>query len=494
MIGRIDESKRKAVVISGGISGLLASYHLSKRGFHVTLYEKEPRLGGLIQTRQTSYGPAEAAAHSLIGSPAVQRLFEDLGVPFVSVEKNSRAKFIYRGGRVRRFPLGVLTALRAFLRAYFVLAPSGKDPNKLSLEEWGNRFLGPEFVEYMLNPFLRGIYAARPSEITVGAAFPALAVPRGHSLLSHLMRRRLKRDRSAVSGKRESSELRSERKSTDRKNLGHEEVGHKKIGRKKNEMISPSGGMEALVRALSHQLETSPNVELRLGTAITSFEELPEREESNIVLCAPAHSSAELLGRDFSVSAQALSEISYAPLVSVTAFIKAKPKALPPCGVGVLFPEREHQDCLGILFNSRAFPGRVAGEANTPLSSDAATTPLTSDDHLVVSCTFMLGGTSGPEWLEAPDEKVLDSCRRQYGQLVKSENFEIIETVIHRWRDAIPLYSEKLVEAQEIVGADWCQRSGRVLFGNYTGQVSVRGMIESAEEHFGTPGPNPGDE
>lgn len=52
--------------------------------------------------------------------------------------------------------------------------------------------------------------------------------------------------------------------------------------------------------------------------------------------------------------------------------------------------------------------------------------------------------------------------------------------VISRWPRAIPRYSTGLPEVWEKARATWCAAPGRLLFGNYTGQVSLRGMIESA--------------
>ena len=55
-----------------------------------------------------------------------------------------------------------------------------------------------------------------------------------------------------------------------------------------------------------------------------------------------------------------------------------------------------------------------------------------------------------------------------------------MELVINRWRRAIPQYSTALPNVWRTARETWCAEPGRILFGNYTGQVSLRGMIESA--------------
>jgi hypothetical protein len=50
---------------------------------------------------------------------------------------------------------------------------------------------------------------------------------------------------------------------------------------------------------------------------------------------------------------------------------------------------------------------------------------------------------------------------------------------VNRHASALPLYSAELVRAWLGLRQSWCAKPGRILFGNYTGQLSIRGMIES---------------
>jgi hypothetical protein len=57
---------------------------------------------------------------------------------------------------------------------------------------------------------------------------------------------------------------------------------------------------------------------------------------------------------------------------------------------------------------------------------------------------------------------------------------EPAELVISRWPRSIPQYSAALPAVWQTARETWCAAPGRLLFGNYTGQVSLRGMIERA--------------
>ena len=192
MLGRLNPQFKDVTVVGAGISGLLAAYYLDRAGYRVTLIEASAHAGGLISTKQTPFGIAEEAAHSIPATPTVRALFADLGLELATIRPEAKARFIYRKGKLRRFPLGIFETLRTFFRAYFVLAPH-RDPESLMLDEWTRRFLGEAALKYLMTPFVRGIYGAEPSEVSVSAAFPALCVPPGHSLLSFFLAKKTRK-------------------------------------------------------------------------------------------------------------------------------------------------------------------------------------------------------------------------------------------------------------------------------------------------------------
>ena len=49
-----------------------------------------------------------------------------------------------------------------------------KDGYYQSIAEFVTRRLGKEFLDYAINPFVAGVYAGRPEELSVKSAFPKL--------------------------------------------------------------------------------------------------------------------------------------------------------------------------------------------------------------------------------------------------------------------------------------------------------------------------------
>lgn len=417
MIGTINQSTREVTIVGAGIAGMLAAYVLDARGYQVTLIEAKHRAGGLIQTRQTDFGIAESAAHSLIATEAVRELCRDLGVELIAPRKEAKAKYVVRNGKLTRFPLTLRETFDSVRHAAFARSSNGANE---TLDQWADRHLGNAACDYLLTPFVRGIYGVQPAELGVSTAFPFLHLPEGETLLWAFAR-------------------------------------HRKNSRKKasKQRVAPRFGMGDLVSKLEKRLEQ------RLGSRFRKGEELRDVPDgTNVILATPAYAAAQLLESSAPDLAVELRKVRYTPIVSVTTFVERSAFERPIHGVGVLMPACENTKSLGILFNSSSFEYRV------------------TDDSRLASFTVMMGGTACPDWLKANDEEIQ--------QTIKLELFELLgirephATVIHRWPSALPQYGIDLPNVWQSARTTWCAQLGHLLFGNYTGQISLRGMIESA--------------
>jgi len=435
MIGTLDTTRREATVVGAGIAGLLAAYALDKKGYRVTLLEERERAGGLIQTRRTEYGIAETAAHSLLATPTVVEFCRESGVELTEIRPEARARFILRDGRLRKFPLRAGEALNALGHAAF--ARAGNHSDALNLETWGRRHLGDAALAYLLTPFVRGIYGVQPAELGVAAAFPELTIAPGGTLLTALLGKAFKRP--AQNGH----------------DLRDADDAHKTKKQRKR-MVAPLRGMGALTESLERRLEQRLGARFQRGVRVSGLPDAP-----NLVLTTPTCAAAALLQAEAPELSQRLREVQYTPLVSVTAFVERASFTRPVRGVGVLVPAREKRECLGILFNSSAFAGRVFDETR----------------H--ASFTVLLGGSAQPGWVAATDEAIAAAVREELAELLGIQG-EPLHLVFNRWPRAIPQYSTGLPEVWRSAQETWCATPGRILFGNYTGQVSLRGMIEQA--------------
>jgi protoporphyrinogen/coproporphyrinogen III oxidase len=433
MIGTFDTSKRRVTIVGAGAAGMLLAYSLDKKGYEVTLLEEKTRAGGLIETVRNEYGIAERAAHSLLATDAVIELCRELGVELEEVRRESRARFVVRGGKLRKFPLRPTEAAVALGRAAFARACATTDSQDLG--SWGHTHLGDAAVDYLLTPFVGGVYGALPCELGVEAAFPFLSVAPGHTLLGTMAGRAFKRYASDAQANG---------------------VADKRPRKERKRMVAPRFGMGDVTGRLETHLEKRLGERFRRGVSVSEIPDAP-----NVVISAPAYAAARLLEATEPELSRELANVTYTPVVSVTAFVRAGALTRPVSGVGVLAPEREGRKCLGVLFTSSSFAGRV------------------SDESRYVSFAVLLGGSAHPEWADATDAEIEEAVRAELASLLGVSG-EPVKLVISRWRRALPRYSVALPAVWQKARETWCAEPGRVLFGNYTGQVSLRGMIESA--------------
>jgi protoporphyrinogen/coproporphyrinogen III oxidase len=297
--------RKSAAVVGAGFSGLVTAYYLERAGFSVDLYERQAKVGGLLGTNETEYGIAESAANAFLNSHRLEELFRDLGLRMIRTNPEARARFIFRGGKLRKWPLG-FSATLAFIRFIFrflfnrkaVLPKEGE-----SVGAWGTRVMNAEVAENLLLPAFQGIYAGEGSRLSAKL------------LLSGLFR-----------------------KTAERKPLVRGSV-------------SAERGMGEFTEALAEKLK-SRGVRFHFGTSA------PTRFPADVVYyCGSAYETATAIENAAPGLAHLLSRIEMLPLVSVTTFFKKNPKTLP--GFGVLFPPREEFQSLGVLYNHFIFPNRV---------------------------------------------------------------------------------------------------------------------------------------
>ena len=422
MIGSFDPKLRKVTIVGAGAAGLLAAEALDRQGYEVTLFEASNRAGGLIETQKTPWGIAEKAAHSFLVTTPVRELCERIGVELIPAR--NRARYVLRNGKPRKFPLTPVEALHAFVRAYFVLAPSGSE--NLSFAHWTRRFLGEAALDFLVSPFLTGIYGANPEEILVSAAYPNLTVPPGHSLLSWQLAKKIRKKRE----KKEPVTL-----------------------------MAPRDGMGSFIDKLDRHLRARLRDRYRLGTPVRSGDEILS-SVANLLLATPAFEAAKLLATHDPALSSALEKIRYTSLVATTVFARKSDFEKLPVGVGVLFSSKEKMEGLGVLFTSSSFAERIANESEE------------------LSLTVMMGGSRDPEACSASDEEIQQRAKKDLDQLFGIKRGAQLRFVIQRSPRAIPRYDADLLQAWKSAKAGWCATPGRILFGNYTGQVSLRGMIE----------------
>ncbi len=303
-------NKKQIHIIGGGFSGMTLAWCLARQNFEVHLYERQNRLGGMIQTRFNDFGQAESAANAILLSDLVLELFADIGFTFISPLKNSKKRFIFRG-RPRQWPLNFIESLILLPKLLKVLVCGKKilRPQALqSVSQWSDRNFSKTFTSCLLGPALQGIYAGDVTQLSASLIFGGLFHGRGKSKVSKMM----------VSGEK---------------------------------------GMEELVEKLSQHL-LKQGVEIHLGESVCL-----EKLQGPIVIATSVRQAQNILQHSHPELSQSLQAIETAAVVTVTSYWKNSPPKYQ--GFGVLVPSAAGLKTLGLLMNSCIFPFRSRFHSET---------------------------------------------------------------------------------------------------------------------------------
>ena len=339
----------RVAVIGGGITGLTAAHRLVEQGYEVSLFEAADRVGGVIQTIRRDGFLAECGPNTLLEtSPKISQLLKDLDLEKRRLDPNpdSDARYILRKGEptaMASSPLGFFTgklftwrAKLALLREPFVRAsPSNAEE---SLAEFVKRRLGQEFLDYAINPFVAGIYAGDPDQLSVRESFPKIweLEQKYGSLIKGQIYGAKERRRSGV------------------------------ISKDRAPKLSFDDGLQVLTDRLAETLGDR----IRLASPVKGLDRVGENKIGvkvadeigtfdSVLLAMPAYRLAELEFPGGERSLSELNEIIYPPVASVVLGFKKDEVAHSLAGFGTLNPEVEKVKTLGTIFSSSLFPGRA---------------------------------------------------------------------------------------------------------------------------------------
>jgi len=328
-------------VIGAGLSGLATAWYLTERGARVHVREAGPRPGGLIQTLRTPEGLIETAARAFTWSERTGALFEAAGVTPLFARDENKRRYIFRGGRPRRWPLTPAETLGTAARfggAWVARHVRPRGPESVAV--WGSRVFGASATEWLLAPVLQGIYAAPLDQLSASALF----------------------------GKRRSPS-----------------------GRR----ASPPHGMGELITCLYEGLRK------RGATFEFNRPAVPSDLDLSVptVVCTNAPAAARLLAGRAPDFAAAINRIRMVSVVAATAFFAPHPRDLK--GFGVLFPRSSGVRALGTSFNAETFHGRSTLRSETWIYGDidAAALPGTDQaarDQLMRDRALLTGRSDAP--------------------------------------------------------------------------------------------------
>ena len=455
-------SLQSIAILGAGITGLAAAHRLVQGGHRVRVFESSDRVGGAIRTEAAGGWLSEAGPNSLVaGDPVVAKLLDELGLAPERVEANAlaRNRYILHHGQLRAVPLSPpallttsLFSLGAKVRLLSEFFASRRVRTiDLSLEEFVCAHVGQEVVDYVLNPFVAGVYAGNPKKLSARHAFPQLwEMEQLHGSL-------LRGQMAAAKARKARGEARPAIISFRR---GLQVLPETLAARLPAGVLSLQARVEAFVPTVPAEARTRPGPPWSvIWTSGTST----QTEKFDAVLTAlPAPALAQLrFGTLGERPLAALDTIEHPPVASLFLGFRREQVKHPLDGFGLLIPEIEKRSLLGVLFCSTLFPGRApAGH---------------------VALTVLAGGTRQPEIARLPAEKLWPALERDLRELLGITGPPAIERHTF-WPRAIPQYNLGYEVHLETIAA--AERAHRGLFigGQARDGISLPACIAAGEK------------
>ncbi len=447
-------SNKKIVVIGAGISGLTTAYLLFKERYDVIVLEQKDKVGGSIETvSEEGFIFDQGPNSGLETTPLIQQLVKELNLEdqFVYANREGNKRYILRDGQLHALPVSPPAFFKTKLfsgkaKLRLMAEPfvgRSKDGYYQSIAEFVTRRLGKEFLDYAINPFVAGVYAGRPEELSVKSAFPklyALEEEYGGLIIGTIR------------------SIRKRKKS-------------KEVSKQSAKMFSFKDGMKVLPEAITTELGSRVST----GVEVTSVRKTAEENYgvtyrdgkqtltllADVVLSTvPAYKAAELFGHFDNDLTKHLNEIYYPPVLVLYLIYERSSIGQPLDGFGFLIPEKEQRSFLGAIWSSVIFPNRA--------------------DESKAAFTIFIGGSRDAGFVDDVEQNVIDRARREF-ELIMNISAEPILITKRFWPKAIPQYNLGYVEHENFFDHFEKDNKGLILGGNYRGGISVGDCIKNSE-------------
>jgi oxygen-dependent protoporphyrinogen oxidase len=443
---------KKITVIGAGISGLTTAYLLSKKGFDVTIIEKNNSVGGSIESVFENgflfdRGPNSALETTPVIGQLIKELELELELLYASKQANKR--YILRDNKLHSLPTSPQGLLKTKLfsgkaklrlMAEPFIGRSG-DGYYQSLAEFVKRRLGQEFLDYAINPFVAGVYAGRPEDLSVKSAFPklyALEEKYGGLIIGTIRSIRERKKRAEVA-------------------------------KQSAKMLSFKSGMITLPKAiekyfgsnilLSSEVSSVDKTEKGFSISYQQNGTINKIESDAVLSTIPSYTASGIFtkyDKEFKIHADA---IYYPPVLVYYLVYDRKNIKQELDGFGFLIPTKENKSFLGALWSSIIFSQRT--------------------DETKAAFTLFVGGSRNPDFVKEDRNSLLLKVRKEFEALM-GITADPIFTSERFWEKAIPQYNLGYVEHERFFDDFEKQNPGLFISGNFRGGISVGDCVKNA--------------
>lgn len=465
------------LIVGAGISGLSLAHALSKQAMSVSgrkilVAESRGRVGGNITTVTGEGFLWEEGPNSFSPTPELMQLAVEVGLKQELIFADRKLpRFVYWQGKLQPVPmtpaamvqsqlLSFPGKLRALFGALGFVGPAmgsqlSQQGGEETVSQFFRRHLGAEVMQRLVEPFVSGVYAGDPQQLSAAAAFGRVTkmADSGGSLVAGALLAARKRPK----------------KMPPDPNIPQTKPG---------ELGSFKGGLKALPEAIAAQL----GERLKLNWHLTRLDRTQrqtyiavfstpdgqqEVEARSVVLTTPAYVTAELLQPLQPQVSSALQAFTYPTVACVVLAYPLSDVKGKLVGFGNLIPRGQGIRTLGTIWTSSLFPDRAPAGWQT-LSS-------------------YIGGATDSEIGNLDSEQIVREVHRDLGRILLAPSAAPPKVLaVNVWKRAIPQYNSGHIQGLQQIENGLKSLPGLYLCSNYVGGIALgdcaRRGFESAIE------------
>ena len=475
---------KRIIIIGGGVAGLGAAYRITRAAseghdIEFILFERDPRLGGKIQTEIVP-DPSEQGRFIVDGGPdcfltekpACHRIAKLMGIfdDELPTDDSRRRTWILSRGKLHQMPDGVMmfaptkfvpfatTGLFSWpgkirMGMDFFIPPKKVAPgqfNDETLESFVVRRMGRECLDRLAEPLVGGVHASDPKQMSLAATFPRLLEmeQKYGSLL-----------KAFIATRRKVEEMRRKYPA--------------KPGEKPRTFFTSFvNGMQQLTDSMA---DAAGRESIHTGVTVTSLRCIRQGAwsaqlsngsslDGDAVIIATEAWAAEPLIRPLDGAiADALGNIPTSSSATVSIAFNQSEVGFDLNAFGVLCPLVEGRALMAATYSSTKWPGRApAGK---------------------VLLRGFVGGPHNQEIVKQSDEELVETVLAEFLDILGLNPFaKPLFSRVFRWHRGMPQYTLGHLERVALIENHSGQIPGLALAGGCYRGVGVPNCIESGEQ------------
>ena len=436
----------QALVIGGGISGLVCAYAIQKAGVDIWVVEASPRPGGVIHSVRRDCYLLELGPQSFSGTSQLRSLCAELGIADQLIEAPARApRYVLANGKLQAVPMSppaffassLINGSTKWALVRDIFGKSAPPEGDESVAAVVRRKFSDQLLERLVGPFVSGVFAGDPEKLSLRSAFPQLyeAEKTAGSIVRGMMRL----------------------------------AKNKKGPRERATLNTFRDGNETMVRALAKKL----GAKLLLKTVAAnvyrqndgSFHVSLEGDTNDsvsaksVVLATPTDMTGKLLAQLDPPFEPLLTTIEHAAVAVVSLGYAKKDVGHSLEGFGFLVPRTAGLRILGTVWNSSLFPGRAP------------------EGHVLL--TTFVGGVTDTSAAKLSSGELWSLVHREIAPLlaIKDEPTFCNVTI---WPRALPQYNLGHADRLDSIHKGLARFPGLFLTGNYLRGPAIGACVEQA--------------